>query len=213
MLKENKKTLIITSIVTLLPIVVGLLYWNRLPDVMATHFGGDNTANGFTGKAFTVFGLPLILLGVHWLAAFVTASDPRRQNITPKLFSLVLWLIPLISVVSCTMVYFYNLGYPADISFIAMLLVSVILIVIGNYLPKARHNYTIGIKIAWTLANEENWNRTHRLAGYLWMAGGVVLLALTLLRAMDVALMGIITAVMVAVPIGYSWWLHAKCGL
>ena len=62
MLKDNKKTLIITSILTILPILIGVFFWNRLPDVMATHFGANNEANGFTSKAFAVFGLPLILL-------------------------------------------------------------------------------------------------------------------------------------------------------
>ena len=59
MMRENKRTLMIASIVTLLPIVIGVIFWNRLPDVMATHFGTDNEANGFSSKAFTVFGIPL----------------------------------------------------------------------------------------------------------------------------------------------------------
>ena len=65
MLKANKRTLIVTSIVTLLPILIGLILWKRLPDRMATHFGPDNNANGFSSKALAVFGLPCFLLAVH----------------------------------------------------------------------------------------------------------------------------------------------------
>ena len=65
MLKENKRTLIITSIVTILPILIGVFLWNRLPDVMATHFGINNEANGFSSKVFAVFGLPLLLLALE----------------------------------------------------------------------------------------------------------------------------------------------------
>ena len=51
---------------------------------------------------------------------------------------------------------------------------AVILIVVGNYLPKCRQNYTIGIKLPWTLADEENWDYTHRMAGKWWILGGVL---------------------------------------
>ena len=91
MLKANKKTLIIASIVTIMPLFIGLLFWNRLPDVMATHFGMDNEANGWSSKVFAVFGLPLFLVAMEWIMAAVTSQDPRRQNISPKLFTLILW--------------------------------------------------------------------------------------------------------------------------
>ena len=72
MLKANRKTLIITSIVTILPVLIGVIYWNRLPNVMATHFGTDNAANGFSSKAVAVFGIPAFLLAVLWIGALVT---------------------------------------------------------------------------------------------------------------------------------------------
>ena len=193
MMKANKKTLIITSIVTILPVLIGIICWNRLPDVMATHFGFNNEANGFSSKAFAVFGLPLILLAVLWVGAFVTAHDPKRQNISPKMFSLMLWIAPVISLVAATTIYPVNLGYELDIAFFSELLVGLMFIIIGNYLPKARQNYTIGIKIPWTLANEENWNRTHRLAGYLWMICGILIVVIGVTRFVPAAwLIGII---------------------
>lgn len=57
-----------------------------------------------------------------------------------------------------------------------MVFVGLIFIVIGNYLPKCRHNYTVGIRLPWTLDNEDNWNHTHRFAGYVWIIAGVVTL-------------------------------------
>ncbi len=165
MLKANRKTLIITSIVTILPMLIGVICWNRLPDVMATHFGLNNEANGFSSKAIAVFGLPAFLLALLWVGAFVTSRDPKKQNISPKVFSLTLWIVPVLSLFVAAMMYPINLGYKLDVIFFAELLLGLLFIIIGNYLPKARQNYTIGIKIPWTLANEENWNRTHRLAG------------------------------------------------
>ena len=156
MLKANRKTLIITSIVTILPMLIGVICWNRLPDVMATHFGINNEANGFSSKAIAVFGVPVFLLAVLWLGAFATSHDPKKQNISQKMFSLVLWIAPVISLAAAATMYPINLGYELDITFIAELLLGLMFIIIGNYLPKARQNYTIGIKIPWTLANEEN---------------------------------------------------------
>ena len=65
MLKANRKTLIITSTVTILPVLIGIICWDRLPDVMATPFGMNNEANGFSSKAFAVFGLPAFLLAAR----------------------------------------------------------------------------------------------------------------------------------------------------
>ena len=210
MMKANKKTLIITSIVTILPVLIGIICWNRLPEVMATHFGFNNEANGFSSKAFAVFGLPLILLAVLWVGAFVTAHDPKRQNISPKMFSLMLWIAPVISLVAAATIYPVNLGYELDIAFFSELLVGLMFIIIGNYLPKARQNYTIGIKIPWTLANEENWNRTHRLAGYLWMICGILMILISLTRFVPAEWLVGIFLIMVLVPCIYSFWLHAE---
>ena len=213
MMKANKKTLIITSIVTILPVLIGIICWNRLPDVMATHFGFNNEANGFSSKAFAVFGLPLILLAVLWVGAFVTAHDPKRQNISPKMFSLMLWIAPVISLVAAATIYPVNLGYELDIAFFSELLLGLMFIIIGNYLPKARQNYTIGIKIPWTLANEENWNRTHRLAGYHWMICGILMILISLTRFVPAEWLIGIFLIMVLVPCIYSFWLHAEKAL
>ena len=213
MLKKNRKLLIITSIVTVLPALIGIVCWNRLPDMMATHFGLNNEADGFSGKAFAVFGIPAFLLAVLWLCAFVTSHDPKRQNISPRMFSLMLWIVPVVSLYVAAVMYPANLGYELDITFFSELLLGLLFIVVGNYLPKARQNYTIGIKIPWTLANEENWNRTHRLAGYLWMICGILIIVFGLTRFVSAPWLLGLPLIMVLVPCIYSYWLHARKGL
>ena len=213
MLKANRKTLILASIVTILPMLIGIICWDRLPDVMATHFGMNNEANGFSSKAFAVFGLPLVLLAILWLGALVTAHDPKKQNISPRMFSLVLWIVPIVSLVVAAMMYPANLGCQLDVTFFSELFLGLLFIIIGNYMPKVRQNNTLGIKIPWTLANEENWNRTHRLAGYLWMICGILILILGLTRLLPAGWLLGLVLIMVLVPCLYSWWLHAKKGL
>ena len=213
MLKANKKTMIIASIVTILPVLIGIICWNRLPDVMATHFGMNNEANGFSNKAFAVFGIPAIPLAVLWFGVFVTSHDPKRQNISPKMFSLVVWIAPVTSLVVAAILYPVNLGYALDITYFVELLSGVMFIIIGTYLPKARQNYTIGIRVPWTLANEENWNRTHRLAGSLWIICGILMIIICLTRLASFQWLVDILLITVLVPCIYSYWLHAKKGL
>lgn len=43
-------------------------------------------------------------------------------------------------------------------------------------MSKIRQNYTVGIRLPWTLSSEDNWDKTHRLAGKLWIVGGVLVL-------------------------------------
>ena len=87
-MKINKKLLIVTSVLLLLPILAGLILWNQLPEQIATHFGVDNAANGWSSKAFAVFGIPGIMLGLHWFCLFATAADPKRSRSEARWFPL-----------------------------------------------------------------------------------------------------------------------------
>ena len=91
-----------------------------------------------------------------------------------------------------------------------MILVGILFIVIGNYLPKCRQNYTVGIKLPWTLHDEENWNRTHRLAGKIWMVGGLLFLLLAVSGYENTVIMPIIMLVIVFVPVVYSYLYYVK---
>ena len=162
MIKKNLKTMIITSIVILAPILVGLMLWDKLPAEMATHFDENGIADGWSSKPMAVIGLPLFLLVVHWFCMAFTSVDPKRQNFSDKVILLVMWLCPVVSILGNGATYLYALDDSVNTTGIAMLAVGSLFIVIGNYMPKMKQSYTIGIKIPWTLDSEENWNRTDR---------------------------------------------------
>ncbi|MDO5298478.1 MAG: SdpI family protein [Clostridia bacterium] len=209
MIKTHKRTLLITSVLILLPMLAGLLLWNRLPDTLATHFGSDNVPNGFSSKPFAVFGLPLFVLACQWFSVLITANDPKRQNISGKVFVLTLWVCPAVSLLSGAVIYGYALGLSLNIGRVAQGFVGVLFALIGNYLPKCRQSYTMGIKLPWTLADEENWRRTHRLGGFLWMLGGGILLLCALLDIRSFYVQMITCIAMVLLPVGYSF-LYAR---
>ena len=208
MKKINKKTLILTSIITLIPIIIGIILWSRLPEQIPTHFGMDGTPNGWSSKGFTVFGLPLFLLGVHLLGIGITSQDPKYENMSDKLFTLMLWICPMVSLILVVSCYTSALGYEMNITKYVMVVMGILFVLIGNYLPKCKQNYTMGIKLPWTLADEENWNKTHRLAGFIWVAGGVVIVISSFFKCTWI--IGAIALVMVFVPTIYSFLLYKK---
>ena len=210
MLKRNKKIIILTAIITLLPILMGLILLNQLPDQIATHFGFNGQPDGWSSKPFAVFGLPAILVAAHLLCTLGTAADPRKQNIPDKMLHLVLWICPVISLITNGSIYLIAIGKPINIELICMVLVCIMFIILGNYLPKCRQNYTMGIKLPWTLADEENWNKTHRMAGWLWMVEGVIFLATAVIGKMTSWFFLSTIAVTVLVPTVYSFLLHLK---
>ena len=210
MLKRNKLTIILTALITAAPMLLGLALWSRLPETIATHFDLNGVPNGWSSRAFTVFGLPLFLVAVHLLCAFGTMMDPKRKNIQDKMYKLVLWICPVISVLVCTAVYLYALGVNVDMARTAEVMVGILFIIIGNYLPKCRQSYTMGIKLPWTLHDEDNWIATHRFGGWLWMAGGVAYLLLALLGVRSTALMLAFLLVMVLAPTVYSYLYYLR---
>ena len=208
MIKKNLRVLIITSVVILLPILAGVLLWDRLPEMIPSHWNMAGEVDGWSSKSFAVFGMPLILLGAQWLAVLGTSADPKNQNHSKKILQLVFWIIPVMSLVVSALTYSEALGTHLQVEEIVWGLVGLLFIVIGNYLPKCRQNYTIGIKIPWTLSSEENWNRTHRLAGWLWVAGGVGMMIAGFFGFFW--LMIGVTLVMSLVPCIYSYILYSK---
>lgn len=214
MFKKYRIELIVTSLCILLPMLAGILLWDRLPDSMATSFGMHNQVNGYSGRMFAVFGLPLVLLAAHWICALAVMADPRRQNISAKIFRLVLWIVPVVSVVVGGVIYAYNLGQSVNTASICGMLVGGIFLLVGNFLPDIRQNYTVGLRLPWTLANEENWSRTHRLAGRLWViSGAVMMISCVFFSRYAVWLMGAAVAAATCIPAGYSFFLHLKKGL
>ena len=208
MIKKNLKVLIITSIIILLPILAGLILWNQLPEKIPTHWNASGEIDGWSSKAFAVFGLPLLMLGIQWLCVLGTAADPKKAAHPQKVLQLVLWICPVISILMFTLTYIAALGGQVRMEMIMPVFVGLVLTIVGNYLPKCKQNYTIGIKIPWTLNNEENWNKTHRFAGWLWTVCGIVIMLTGIFGGFWI--FAIVVALMALAPILYSYILHRK---
>ncbi len=203
---KNRFLIIITSIVTLIPIFAGLFLWNSLPDDIAIHFDASGCADKWCYKAWAVFGLPLFALAAHLFCVFMTAHDPKGRNIGEKTYNAVIWICPACSLIAGVIIYTYSLALPFSPFPFLQIALGILIMIIGNYLPKCRQNYTIGIKLPWTLNNKENWNNTHRAAGRIWIIGGIVIAFNAFINVPAVS--SAVILLMVLVPLGYSFIYH-----
>jgi len=130
------KTLIITSIVCLLPILLGLILWNKLPETMAIHFDINNQPDNFASKGFVVFGLPCLMVLLQCFCCFVNDINSYKHGERKKFEMATKWIIPAMSIILQCMTLCYGLGWHIDIRRVVMFILGSVLIVIGNYMPK-----------------------------------------------------------------------------
>lgn len=207
-MKDYKIKLIISTSIILLPILIGVILWPQLPDEMATHFDANGIANGWSNKYFAVFGLPLFLVLVHLFCVAITLNDPKRSMAGTKMFELIFWICPVVSLLGAFGTYGYELKLDVGLNNVMSIFLGGMLIIVGNYLPKCRQNYTIGIKTPWTFADEDTWNKTHRMAGWLWIISGVLILICGLCKWNTLMIVVVLTAAIL--PLVYSFVYYKK---
>lgn len=212
MMKNNKKmmilTMILTTVVCLLPIVYGLLVFDRLPDEIPTHWNLAGEVDDYSSKGFAVFGMPVFMAVLNLVVQIGMAADPKNANHSEKIRLLVAWFVPALTLVVVPICLLAAQGIQINVGFVVTLIIGILFLLIGNYLPKCRQNYTIGIKLPWTLNSEENWNRTHRLAGFVWFFGSLIIIFSAFFGSEIVLFPAVF--LMVLIPFVYSFVLHKK---
>ena len=212
-MKHTKLNIILSCIVLLSPMIFGVIVWNKLPESMPIHWGVHGEVNGWSSKPFAVFVLPLLILAIHGVCIFASRKDFRNKKQSPKVMGLVLWICPLLSVMANSLTYAVALGKEINVLFVVSLTMGALFVIIGNYLPKCQQNRIVGIRIIWTLKNEANWNATHRFAGKVWVIGGLLLMASSLLpySILPWAMITLLV-VFIGLPVLYSYRFHKKEG-
>jgi len=205
---NRKKMIFLTSLLVLIPMIVGLILWNRLPEEIPVHFNSSGEPDNYASKAFAVFFIPLFLWGVHLLMGFITLADPKKQNISDKVFMLMLYISPAAGIFGALVMYTGALNLPVSVNLVGNLFLGIVFLLVGNYMPKTRQNYTIGIKIPWALNDTENWNKTHRFAGIVWIICGAVLIINAFLDIIWIVPVSI--AIAALLPTAYSFLLYVR---
>lgn len=211
MISQNKKIIIISSVLILLPILAGLILWNSLPEQIAVHWNINNVPDGFASKAMAVFVIPIFILALHLLGIFATVFDKRNKNQSKKIVGILFWICPSISWLFGITVYTHAMGKEFNIGIPVTVFLGFLFTVIGNYLPKCTRNHTIGIKLPWTLKDDEVWNKTHRLSGILWVIGGILLAFSSFLPTKIFQIISVfLLFIMVVIPTVYSYIIYRR---
>lgn len=211
---KNKRTIIITSFLCLLPEILSVILYKRLPEQIAVHWNSAGEINGYLPKAMAAFGMPVVFLVLNFLAGIRLLYDPKWRGQSRALRIIGIWMVPLISLVMIPATLLMSLGVKFPIMSFSFYLTGIVLIITGNYLPKSRRNYVMGVRLPWTLDNPDNWNKTNRMAGHMMVAGGFLLLVSEYLHLNAAfhrdSVIIFIVALIVVIPSFYSFVLYKK---
>ena len=213
--KSNYTMMMLSSIVCLLPLILSVAVYSDLPEQIAIQWSNTRDPTNTVTKAVAAFGLPLILTAVNIISKIRLMNDPKREGASSAMRAVYMWLVPSISLVAIPIALFMAMGVNIPITIIFPVIVGIVFILFGNYLPKSRQNYVIGIKLPWTLHNANNWNKTHRMAGYLWILGGIALIVSSFITHESSAwpiISVVVLASIIIAPFIYSYLLYKKNG-
>ncbi len=161
------KIFALTSVVCLLPIIPGIILWDRLPEKIAVHFDVNNNPDNFASKGFAVFAIPTLMVILQLFCCFVNDINSAKHGERKKFETVTKWIVPAISVLLQGVTFAYALGVDVDVRIVAVLIVGCVLIAVGNYLPKFDYikNYNV---------DTEKARRINRFVGFQTVIMGLL---------------------------------------
>lgn len=212
-MNSNKKTNFIIAIIWLVCLVGTLWIYPSLPDTIASHWNASGQIDKWANKSY-IFTMLAAIAGINLLFVLVSKIDPKKENYERfkkvyNIFRLIFTLF-MACMIALTAAAAKGDG-KINTSSALFFLTGILFASIGNYLPKCKHNYSFGIKTPWTLASENVWNKTHRMAGPIWFICGVLMMAAAVVFPSGTAnLMFIVFLPTVVLPMVYSFFEFKK---
>ena len=210
--KYLKESLLL--IFAVLPLVYLAVIWDKLPDIVPTHFNVDGVPNDWSKKTTLIYMTGALGIGIYLLMLIIPFLDPKKkiEQMGAKYYNLRFILSLFMSLLATYIIYISSVGDMKD-SNLLFVIMGLLFAMLGNYFQTVRPNYFIGIRSPWTLENEEVWNSTHRLGGQIWLAGGVLIAVLSFIiknNSVFAYTFAALLAIMVIVPIVYSYFEYQK---
>lgn len=178
---KNKKLYLALLALCLLNFAAHLFFYPALPETVPIHWGFDGQADGY-GPKYTILVLCALPLLILIMLAVVPRIDPRAQNYE-KFGSVYRGFVIGCTLFLCAITWLSELTIynvlPDSSNLVSVLVLGgcgVLFILLGNYMPRVKQNYTFGCKTPWALNDEHNWNRTQRMGGIVFIVMGVVML-------------------------------------
>jgi len=201
-----------------IPIIYLAIIWNKLPDQVALHFDLHGNVDRYGSKKELILMITILTAvsaGTYLLLTNIYRIDPKKyaaENKT-RLQRMGFGVSVFLTAVLCWVLYStYRGSIHFTMNFI-LAAIGLLFAFMGNYMHNIKPNYFAGFRLPWTLENEENWRKTHLLAGRIWFGGGLlVAVACLLIPIAEIALIVFfaITVTMAIIPIIYSYRLYRK---
>ncbi|HCX27944.1 MAG TPA: hypothetical protein DHI91_02275 [Candidatus Portnoybacteria bacterium] len=165
--------------------------------------------NGWSSKTFAVYFFPGLILFMYLLLSFVPLMDPLKTNI--ELFSHLYFWFKVAFVLFMGGLYlmtiYAGLGNVINVGQCVMWGIAVLFFFLGLMMPQIKKNYTIGIRLPWTLHSEAVWDKTHKFGGRLFIALAALMVIISFIKgayAFWILIGGMI--LMLAILFLYSYW-------
>lgn len=197
----------------LVTLIYGAYVYPTLPEKVPSHWNFAGEVDSWSSPVWGAFGIPLLNLGLYCLFLIIPKIDPNKEKYAQfaGAYNAFRYVFHLFFVGLYATVILAAQGHTVNVGQIVPMGVAVLLVVMGNYMGKVRKNYFFGIKTPWTLASEEVWQKTHRMAGPLWVLSGIVGFIAALFGGPigHYIFFGMIMVIAV-IPMAYSYIIFAK---
>lgn len=176
MKKINWNFIIFTCLLCLMPICLGLYFYEELPNTVAIHFNINNEPDGWASKAFAIFILPMIMAALQLFCCIVCDINESKTGRSPKLNKIMKWFIPIVTVLIYTLTILVGLGKTVDIGKIITIFLGLMFIIMGNYMPKMTYEDAKG-NLHPMPKTEKTFKKMIRTMGYTFVVGGIIMIA------------------------------------
>lgn len=206
---KSVRTLIVSAVFVAIAVGATIWLYPRLPAQVPIHWDMNGQANRYASRFWGAAMWPLLIFGLAVLTVALPAISPRQLEIKPfaGIYGALMLVIQGVMLVIGMTALLVGAGFALPLSTIVPLAVGVLLMVLGNYMGKLRKNFFIGIRTPWTLASDAVWERTHRLAGWVFVLAGTAMVIATLAHAMPGWGLMVIVAVLL-IPYVYSFFVY-----
>lgn len=213
----NKIIKLLVWPVMIIPAVYLAITWNKIPEKVAMHFDLKGNVDRFGSKnelLTAVIVLTITNAVVYLILTNIYRIDPKKYAAENKdrLQRLASGVVLFLCALLCMIIYSSSNGNISFNTGFILAAMGLLFAFIGNYMHNIKPNYFAGFRLPWALENEENWKKTHALAGKLWFGGGL-LLAVTCLFLPPEAAYIFFFAIMIiitAIPIIFSFRYYQK---
>lgn len=207
-----KKLFFYKLLIVLVMIIVWSFCYTKLPDVVPTHWWPSWLPDATWNKLINIVLFPALTLLIVILFPILSKIDPRKENYEKfaKVWEIFQFSIIWFFAYMYFVILYLSLNPEISITKFMMFWLWVLFIIIWNYLWKIRQNYFVGIKLPWTIENEEVWNKTHRFSGKLFLFWWTILFISWFLGFYPILVFIITLIFIIIVPVLYSYVIYKR---